>query len=147
MAQRSSELGEPLLPALHPAPLISLAHRPFVLAAARLILCARFIFEFYDKIARFGFWSDSVAQNGFGASSSYLIAFIIMLLAIGVPAVVAAPLMSPLSKWRRRLVLSGLFCLLLFQLPTTIMFESGAYEISSSVSIIGGLLLATITSV
>jgi hypothetical protein len=43
-------------------------------------------------------------------------------------------------------VLGGLFCLVLFQLPTTIMFESGAYEISSSVSIIGGLLLATSTS-
>lgn len=104
------------------------------------------MFEFYDKIARFGFWSDSVAQNGFGSSSSYLIAFIILLLAVGVPAVVAAPLLPPLSKWRRRLILGGVFCLLLFQLPTTIMFESGAYEISSSVSIIGGLLLATLTS-
>jgi hypothetical protein len=46
----------------------------------------------------------------------------------------------------QHIVLGGLFCLVLFQLPTTIMFESGAYEISSSVSIIGGLLLATSTS-
>ena len=51
-----------------------------------------------------------------------------------------------LTVQQRRLVLGGLFCLVLFQLPTTIMFESGAYEISSSVSIIGGLLLATSTS-
>jgi hypothetical protein len=145
MAQRPSELGEPLL-ASRPPHMQSFARRPLVLAAARLILCERFMFEFYDKIARFGFWSDSVAQNGFGSSSSYLIAFIILLLATGVPAVVGAPLLPPLSKWRQRLVLGGFFCLLLFQLPTTIMFESGAYEISSSVSIIGGLLLATLTS-
>ena len=72
--------------------------------------------------------------------------FIILLLVIGVPAVTAAPLLQPLSRWRQRLIVGGLVCLLLFQLPSTILFESGAYEISSSVSIIGGLLLATCTS-
>ena len=146
MARPSSELGESLLHASQPSFALSKSHRPLVLAAARALLCERFMYEFYDKIARFNFWSDSVALNGFGSSSSYLITFIILLLAIGVPAVVAAPLMSPLSKWRRRIILGGAFCLLLFQLPTTIMFESGAYEISSSVSILGGLLLATCTS-
>lgn len=122
------------------------ALQPYVIAIARLILCERFIYEFYDKIARFGFWSDNVAGNGFGDAAPYLIAFIIALLLVGVPSVVAAPLLSPLSKWRRRLIWGGLFCLVLFQLPTTIMFESGAYEISSSVSIIGGVLLATSSS-
>jgi hypothetical protein len=121
------------------------AHR-YALATARLVLCERFLYEFYDKIARFHFWSDSVANNGFGSSSPYLISFIILLLIIGVPSVVAAPFLAPLSKWRRRFILLGFFCLLLFQLPTTILFENGPYEISSSVSIIGGLMLATCTS-
>ena len=142
----SSELGEPFLGSSEAFQRAPAAHRPFLVAAARLVLCERFIYEFYDKIARFRFWSDSVAVNGFGDAASYLIAFIIVLLLVGIPSVVAAPLMSPQSKWRRRLVLGGLFCLVLFQLPTTVMFESGAYEISSSVSIIGGLLLATSTS-
>ena len=142
----SSELGEPFLGSSEAFQRAPAAHRPFLVAAARLVLCERFIYEFYDKIARFSFWSDSVANNGFGDSSSYLIAFIILLLAIGVPAIVAAPLLSPASKHRRRLVLGGLFSLLLFQLPTTIMFESGGYEISSSVSIIGGLILSTCSS-
>ena len=104
------------------------------------------MYEFYDKIARFNFWSDVVAKNGFDSSSSYLIVLIILLLAIGIPTVIAAPLMSQHSKWRRRFILAGLLSLLLFQLPSTIMFESGAYEISSSVSIIGGLFLATLSS-
>lgn len=142
----SSELGEPFLGSSEALQRAPAAHRPLLVAAARLVLCERFIYEFYDKIARFSFWSDSVANNGFGDSSSYLIAFIILLLALGIPAVVAAPLLSPHSKHRRRLVLGGLFSLLLFQLPTTIMFESGAYEISSSVSIMGGLLLSTCSS-
>ena len=147
MSQWSRAISEPLLdPASATPPRPVSQRRQYALAAARAILCERFIYEFYDKIARFSFWSDSVANNGFGDSSSYLIAFIILLLAIGVPAIVAAPLLSPTSKHRRRLVLGGLFSLLLFQLPTTIMFESGGYEISSSVSIIGGIILSTCSS-
>jgi len=147
MSQWSRAISEPLLDSASATPPHTVSQRrQYALAAARAILCERFIYEFYDKIARFSFWSDSVANNGFGDSSSYLIAFIILLLAIGVPAIVAAPLLSPASKHRRRLVLGGLFSLLLFQLPTTIMFESGGYEISSSVSIIGGLILSTCSS-
>ncbi len=148
MPEWKHAISEPLLDSATASPPRTVSqHRPFILAAARAILCERFIYEFYDKIARFSFWSGSVADNGFGDSSSYLIAFIILLLAIGIPAVVLAPLLSPQSKHRRRLVLGGLFSLLLFQIPTTIMFESGAYEISSSISIIGGLLLSTSSTI
>jgi hypothetical protein len=147
MSQWNRPATEPLLDSASATPPRPVSrYRQYALAAARAILCERFIYEFYDKIARFSFWSDSVANNGFGYSSSYLIAFIILLLALGIPAVVAAPLLPPHSKHRRRLVLGGVFSLLLFQLPTTIMFESGGYEISSSVSIIGGLLLSTCSS-
>jgi hypothetical protein len=145
--QSSSSLGDSLLGSPSSFPRSSSQFRQYIIAAARLVLCERFIYEFYDKIARFNFWSNSVAGNGFGDAASYLIAFIIVLLLIGVPCVVAAPLLPPDSRWRRRLIWCGLICLVVFQLPTTIMFESGAYEISSSVSIIGGLLLATCSSV
>jgi hypothetical protein len=144
-AQSPSAQGEPLLGS--PRTLLHTAtSRPWLNAAARLILCERFIYEFYDKIARFNFWRDNVAGSGFGSAASYLIAFIIVLLLLGVPCVVAGPLLSPLSKWRPRFIWGGLFCLTLFQLPTTIMFEGGTYEISSSVSILGGVILATCTS-
>lgn len=147
MAKQSPELGQPLLgPAHTSVTRWAAAHHPLMLFIARIVLCERFAYELYDKIARFGFWSDSIADSGFGASSPFLMVFIILLLVIGVPAVTAAPLLQPLSRWRRRLIVGGLVCLLLFQLPSTILFESGAYEISSSVSIIGGLLLATCTS-
>ena len=36
----------------------------------------------------------------------------------------------------------GAFCLLLFQIPTTILFEDGWYEQLSSTSICGGVLVA-----
>ena len=142
----SAQLDQPLLRSRTSVSRWTAAHHPLVLAAARLVLCERFAYELYDKIARFGVWSDSIADSGFGASAPFLMVFIILLLVMGVPAVTAAPLLPPLSKWRRRLILGGFICLVLFQLPSTILFESGAYEISSSVSIIGGLLLATCTS-
>ena len=145
MAQHS-QLDQPLLRSRTSVSRWTAAHHPLVLAAARLVLCERFAYELYDKIARFSFWSDNIADSGFGASAPFLMVFIILLLVIGLPAVTAAPLLSPLSKWRRWLILAGFICLVLFQLPSTILFESGAYEISSSVSIIGGLLLATCTS-
>ena len=145
LEQPDPELDQPLLGPRASVSRWTAAHHPLLLAAARLVLCERFAYELYDKIARFGFWSDQISDSGFGASAPFLMVLIILLLMIGVPAVTAAPLMPPMSKWRRRLILGGFVCLVLFQLPSTILFESGAYEISSSVSIIGGLLLATCT--
>jgi hypothetical protein len=150
MTRAKTELEQPFL---EPAKSIradvtrwTTADHPLVLFTARLILCERFAYELYDKIARFAYWRDSIANSGFGAMSTFLMVFIILLLMVGVPAVTAAPLLPSSSRWRRWLIVGGLFCLVLFQLPATILFESGAYEISSSVSIIGGLLLATCTS-
>ena len=119
---------------------------PLMLLIVRIVLCERFAYELYDSIARFGFWSDSITCSGFGASSPFLMVFIMLLLSISVPAVTVAPLLQPLSRWRRWLIVGGLVCLVLFQLPSTILFESGTYEISSGVSIIFGLLLAACTS-
>ena len=120
--------------------------QPYVLMTARLVLCERFLYELYDKCARFRFWCDRIADSGFGAASPFLMVVIILLLVFGIPAVTAAPLLPHSSPWRRRWIVGGLACLVVFQLPATILFESGAYEVSSSVSILGGLLLATFTS-
>lgn len=116
------------------------------LCVARFVLCWRFIFEIYDKIARFSYWNSQIANSGFGSVATFLMVIIILLLSIGVPAVVLAPLLSRRFKWRRHLIIIGLIFLLLFQLPATILFESGAYEISGTVSILGGLLLSTCSS-
>ena len=56
----------------------------------------------------------------------FLKVFIILLRVIGMPADTTAPMLQPLSRWRRRLIVGGLVCLVLFQLPsTTIFVESG----------------------
>ena len=59
-------------------------------------------------------------------SAPFLKVFIILLRVIGMPADTTAPMLQPLSRWRRRLIVGGLVCLVLFQLPsTTIFVESG----------------------
>jgi uncharacterized membrane protein YphA (DoxX/SURF4 family) len=113
---------------------------------ARLVLCERFLYEFYDKIARYSYWRDQIATK-FGSAASFLLVIIISLLFFGTSAGVCGPLLlSSASPWRRRAIIGGALALLVFQLPATIMYEQGGYEISSTVSILGGLLLATWTS-
>ena len=120
--------------------------RDRLLLLCRVILCERFFYEFYDKIARFSYWNDAIASSGFGSASIALMVLIILLLLVGTPLVVFAPSLSHSFTWRWFLILAGCASLFLFQLPATILFESGGYEVSSSVSILGGLLVATCAS-
>jgi hypothetical protein len=137
-------LVEPSVNVSSRGPPASWASNPYALLFARLLLCERFLFEFYDKIRRFDYWRLQLSSFAVGSASSALMVFIILLLVVGVPLVVLAPNIE-CGKRRGQLVTGGFVCLLFFQLPATVLFESGGYEISSTVSILGGLLFSTLS--
>jgi hypothetical protein len=96
---------------------------PFLL---RALVSVHFVTELYDKIVNFDVWQKVIQQNTqFGEWALYLV---IGLLLIG----------STLLLSNNYLYTSA-FCLLLFQIPTTIMFETTDYERFYSITAMGGI--------
>ena len=93
---------------------------------ARVIVSSHFIYELVDKISRFNYWKDIIAkQSSLGEWSLVLIIF---LLFFGGTSLIFG-----------RYLWSGLFCLALFQIPTSILFEDSLYESFDSLSALGGV--------
>ena len=93
---------------------------------ARLIVASHFIYEFVDKIARYEYWRDIIQKDAnLGSWSMWLI---ILLLFIGTTTLALG-----------RYLWIGLFCLALFQIPTSILFEDSLYESFDSLSALGGV--------
>lgn len=101
---------------------------PALLLLARLLLSLHFAAELVDKIVRFEAWTATVAAAGMPLPSAEM-ALVVALLAIGTGALV--------TGWRLR---AGVVALLVFSVPTALLFESGSGALKL-VSICGGLLL------
>ena len=102
------------------------ARKVFVPFILRLLVSVHFVSELYDKIVNFDSWQVVIQKNTqFGEWALYLV---IALLAVG----------NTLFLTNTYLYASA-FCLLLFQVPTTIMFETTNYERFYSFSAVGGV--------
>ena len=99
----------------------------FFAVIARLLVACHFIYELVDKISRFRYWREIITkQSGLGTWSLVLV---ILLLFIGSTCLVLG-----------RHLWVGAFCLILFQVPTSIRFEDNLYESFDSTSAIGGVI-------
>jgi len=93
----------------------------------RLLVASHFAYELVDKISRFDHWKEIIFnQANLGTWSLVLI---IILLFVGCSTLIFG-----------RYLWIGTFCLALFQIPTSIMFEDSLYESFDSCSAIGGVL-------
>jgi hypothetical protein len=101
-----------------------------LLLVGRALLSIHFLAELYDKLAHFSYWVAvlEAADQPFPVAEMMLI---IALLLYGAPLLL-------LGKHVQRAVMA----LVIFQVPTTLLFESSGYTRLDSVSVIGGLLLA-----
>ncbi len=114
---------------------------------SRAVLCTRFFYELFDKYMRWEYWAQQIGLEGYSDNvSQFLMVLIVILLIGGLLGVVFGPLLSRRSRLRVPLVITGFCSLLLFQLPASIYFESGGYEICGTVSILGGVLLSVLVS-
>ena len=94
----------------------------------RIVISSHFVFEWIDKIVRFHHWVKVISESGMPLPTAELI-LVIILLTIGCISIITGKYM-----------LIGVCSLILFQLPTTILFESTSYEQFQSISIIGSLM-------
>ena len=98
---------------------------------ARALVVSHFVFELIDKITRFDHWTTIIAEQAdLGVWSLWLV---ILLLACG-----SFSLLSGKHLW------FGTFCLALFQIPTSLLFEDSLYESFDSLSALGGVLAMTL---
>ena len=105
-------------------------------SVGRILLSVHFATELYDKVMHFEYWSRIVAEsNGSGKRNGILIARCEMSLVVALLLVGAPLLFLGISVRLNRM---AIIALVIFQLPTTIMFES-QYDIFDSISVLGGL--------
>jgi len=105
----------------------------FLQIFARLLLAVHFSSELVSKLSNWTATQQEIADAGLPAPS-FMLGMVVTLLAIGTPFLVLGIFM----RWAVAL-------LLVFQVPTTVLFESTSwYEQGDSISVMGGLLLALI---
>jgi uncharacterized membrane protein YphA (DoxX/SURF4 family) len=95
-----------------------------------LLLSAHFLAELADKILRFSYWVGVLQQAGQPYPVAEM-ALVVLLLVVGAPLLfvgVRVPFACA--------------CLVTFQVPTTLLFETTSYERWDSISVIGGLCIA-----
>ena len=95
-------------------------------AIARFIVASHFVFELVDKILRYEYWKNIIFKQA--NVGEWSLVLIMILLFVG-----SATLVLGQYIW------IGLFCLSLFQIPTSILFEDSLYESFDSVSALGGV--------
>ena len=103
-----------------------------LLLIGRLLLSVFFISEAVDKIRRFNEWTEFVAKAGMPFPAAEMV-LVIVLLVLGS--------LSLLSGWKVNI---GATLLVIFLLPTALLFESAGASVKS-VSLIGALLLIMAT--
>ena len=100
---------------------------------ARLTLAVHFAAELVDKFLNWDSWVSVIAKANFPVPT-FMLALVVTLLCVGTPMLVGGIFM----RWTVSI-------LLLFQIPTTVWFETGDwYEQADSISVMGGLLMALV---
>jgi uncharacterized membrane protein YphA (DoxX/SURF4 family) len=98
--------------------------------AGRLVLAVHFASEAVDKLLHWSQWVEVIQDAGFPFPSVMLL-LVVALLLTGTPLLATGFFL----RW-------AVGILLLFQIPTTLFFETTWYEQADSISVMGGLLLA-----
>ena len=96
----------------------------------RLLLAVHFGSEAIDKVLHWSVWVGVIDDAGFPVPQ-FMLSLVVTLLIFGTPLLAS----NTLQTW-------AVAALLLFQIPTTLFFESTWYERADSISVMGGLLLA-----
>eukprot|EP00928_Gymnodinium_smaydae_P072827 TRINITY_DN56119_c0_g1_i1.p1 TRINITY_DN56119_c0_g1~~TRINITY_DN56119_c0_g1_i1.p1 ORF type:complete len:288 (-),score=9.92 TRINITY_DN56119_c0_g1_i1:143-1006(-) len=105
------------------------ACRRFGTFVLRCMVASHFIYELQDKLFHFRYWKDVIwNEAGLGVWSLWLV---IMLLGIGTP-----PLLFASSRY----LIVSFYCLAVFQIPTSLLFEASMYESMDSTSALGAVL-------
>lgn len=102
---------------------------PCLQVAGRLVLAVHFASEALDKILHWSQWVEVIRDAHFPVPSAMLM-LVVALLMMGTPLLVT-------GVYPR----CAVGALLLFQIPTTLFFETTWYEQADSISVMGGLLL------
>lgn len=102
--------------------------RDVLLLVGRLLLSVFFVTEAADKILHFQQWVDFIDQAGMPLPEAEM-GLVITLLVLGS--------LSLVTGWKVRI---GALLLVIFLVPTALLFESGAGQIKS-VSLMGALLV------
>ena len=97
----------------------------------RLLLSVFFVSEATDKIRHFEQWVTFIAEAGMPAPEAEM-ALVVVLLVLGS--------LSIITGWKVRL---GAGLLMIFLIPTALLFESGSGQIKS-IALLGGLLLVMV---
>ena len=93
----------------------------------RLAVSTHFVFELQDKLVNFSHWQQVIlTQANLGA---WALVLVILLLVVGVLSLLS-------GRWLRL----GFAALLVFQVPTSALFEDSLYESMDSISALGGVL-------
>ena len=99
-----------------------------LLLFGRILLSVFFVVEAIDKIRRFKEWTQVVAEAGMPWPAAEMV-LVITLLVLGS--------LSLVTGWQVRI---GAILLIVFLIPTALLFESGGSSIKS-VSLLGALLV------
>jgi uncharacterized membrane protein YphA (DoxX/SURF4 family) len=104
-----------------------MARACFFSFVCRVVVAAHFLSELYDKINRFSYWSKQVEKSSLGLGD-WSMMLVVGLLGVGCTLLVLGKGL-PLAC----------FCLVLFQVPTSLYFEN-FYDQMDSLSAVGGVL-------
>lgn len=107
-------------------------NKDVLLLVGRLLLAVFFVSEAVDKIRRFSEWTAFIADAGMPLPAAEMV-LVIVLLVLGS--------LSLVTGWRTQL---GATLLVIFLVPTALLFESTGASIKSA-SLIGALLLVMAT--
>ena len=99
-------------------------------AVGRVLLSAHFLAELADKILRFNYWVGVLKDAGQPYPVAEM-ALVVLLLVVGAPLLFAGVRVP-----------AACALLVIFQIPTTLLFETTWYERWDSISVIGGLCIA-----
>ena len=101
-----------------------------LLVLGRVLLSVHFLTELYDKLTRFKYWVVVCEESG----QPYPVLEMLLVTAL---LLFGAPCLLLGVRVRQ-----ACLALTVFQIPTTVFFESSLYTQLDSVSVIGGLLMA-----
>ena len=96
----------------------------------RSLVACHFVAELFTKLTAWNEWVSAIADAGFPVPG-FMLVLVVVLLAVGSTSILS-------GRWLH----VGAAALVLYQVPTSIWFETSGYERFDSASALGGVLVA-----
>lgn len=107
---------------------VAMSRQTLLWISARVLISSHFVFELHDKIFHFASVRREIGRAGMPLPTLELLLVIALLLVGTVTLLIGKYL------W------VSFICLMVFQIPTTVIFETNDYERFDSISVMGGVL-------